>query len=60
MLANFLADATENPMEEYQPTHVVRVLEFETVRQKSKIKLQALLNLTLFSELERQREECEG
>ncbi len=31
MLANFLADATENPIEEYQPTHVVRVLEFETV-----------------------------
>ena len=32
LLANFLADATENPSEEeYRPTHVVRILEFESV-----------------------------
>jgi len=31
MLANFLSDATENPSEEYRPTHVVRILEFEAV-----------------------------
>ena len=31
LLANFLADATENTIEEYQPTKVARALEFETV-----------------------------
>ena len=30
-LANFLADATETTIEEYQPTKVARALEFETV-----------------------------
>lgn len=32
LLANFLADATEAPSDDYRPTHVVRVLEFEVVR----------------------------
>ena len=31
LLANFLADATETTIEEYQPTKVARALEFETV-----------------------------
>jgi Rab-like protein 5 len=31
MLCNFLADATENTIEEYQPTKVVRIVEYETV-----------------------------
>ena len=31
LLANFLADATENTIEEYLPTKVARALEFETV-----------------------------
>jgi hypothetical protein len=31
LLANFLSDATENPSEDYRPTHVVRILEFESV-----------------------------
>ena len=30
-LANFLADATEAVIEDYNPTHVVRVLEFDSV-----------------------------
>ena len=30
-LANFLADATETVIEDYNPTHVVRVLEFDSV-----------------------------
>ena len=31
VLANFLSDAVENPVaESYRPTHVVRVLEFES------------------------------
>lgn len=29
-LANFLADATEATIEDYTPTHVVRILEFDT------------------------------
>ena len=34
LLANFLADATENSIQEYQPTKVARALEFETVSWK--------------------------
>ena len=31
MLANFISDSTENPVSEhYRPTHVVRILEFES------------------------------
>ena len=30
-LANFLADATETVIEDYNPTHVVRILEFDSV-----------------------------
>ena len=33
-LANFLADATEAIIEDYNPTHVVRILEFDTVSNK--------------------------
>ncbi len=29
ILANFLSDATESLLEDYNPTHVVRVLEFD-------------------------------
>ena len=32
IIANFLSDATENSIEEYHPTHVVRILELESVR----------------------------
>lgn len=32
VIANFLSDATENSIEEYHPTHVVRILEFESVK----------------------------
>lgn len=31
VLANFISDSTENPItEQYRPTHVVRILEFES------------------------------
>ena len=30
-LSNYLSDATEASGEEYRPTHVVRILEFEQV-----------------------------
>ena len=34
-LANFLADATETVIEDYNPTNVVRVLEFDSVSKHS-------------------------
>jgi len=47
MLANFLSDATENPSEEYRPTHVVRILEFEAV-SLNQLKPFYWTNLNLF------------
>ena len=38
-LANFLADATESIIEEYYPTHVVRILEFDTVKAYKKFNI---------------------